>query len=242
MWQAEESKKKTDGNKVREYKEQYEELGRTIEDTIAEIAQSITQTSAKDLANELADAIAETFTDGFNSKQVNQAIEKVVKQVMQNAVKNALKLQFLETPLQAAIQQLQKDMGFDSEGNGSFDGLSAEEQARFKARVQAIAANYTEAMKMYEDLFKDLSDDGDPSSSLSGAIKGASQESIDLLAGQTNAVRVNQVEGIDILRQQLVHLASIDGKIGASNLLLSQIYDELKGTASDPLRAQGITI
>lgn len=242
MWQAEQSKKKTDGNKVKEYKEQYEELGRTIEDTIAEIAQSITQTSAKDLANELADAIAETFTDGFNSKQVNQAIEKVVKQVMQNAVKNALKLQFLETPLQAAIQQLQKDMGFDSEGNGSFDGLSAEEQARFKAKVQAIAANYTEALKMYEDLFKDLEDDSDPSSSLSGAIKGASQESIDLLAGQTNAVRVNQVEGIDILRQQLVHLASIDGKIGASNLLLSQIYDELKGTASDPLRAQGITI
>lgn len=242
MWQAEESKKKTDGDKVKEYKEQYAELGRTIEDTIAEIAQSITQTSAKDLANELADAIAETFTDGFNSKQVNQAIEKVVKQVMQNAVKNALKLQFLETPLQAAIQQLQKDMGFDSEGNGSFDGLSAEEQARFKAKVQAIAANYTEALKMYEDLFKDLEDDSDPSSSLSGAIKGASQESIDLLAGQTNAVRVNQVEGIDILRQQLVHLASIDGKIGASNLLLSQIYDELKGTASDPLRAQGITI
>lgn len=242
MWQAEQSKKKTDGNKVKEYKEQYEELGRTIEDTIAEIAQSITQTSAKDLANELADAIAETFTDGFNSKQVNQAIEKVVKQVMQNAVKNALKLQFLETPLQAAIQQLQKDMGFDSEGNGSFDELSAEEQARFKAKVQAIAANYTEALKMYEDLFKDLEDDSDPSSSLSGAIKGASQESIDLLAGQTNAVRVNQVEGIDILRQQLVHLASIDGKIGASNLLLSQIYDELKGTASDPLRAQGITI
>ncbi|MEG1728389.1 MAG: hypothetical protein RR280_02450, partial [Bacteroidaceae bacterium] len=240
MWQAEESKKKTDGDKVKEYKEQYAELRRTIEDTIAEIANSITQTSAKDLANELADAIAEALTDGFNSKTVNAAIEKVVQQTMQNAVKNALKLQFLETPLKDAIAQLQKNMGFDTEGNGSFDGLSAEEQARFKAKVQAIAADYTESMKMYEDLFKGLEDDSDPSSSLSGAIKGASQESIDLLAGQTNAVRVNQVESIEILRQQLIHLASIDSKIGVSNKFLEAIEKNTAVNNTDPLRAQGI--
>lgn len=243
MWKAEEGKKKTDSGKVEEYKEQYAELGRQIEDTIAEIAQSITQTSAKDLASQLSDAIAETFTDGFNSAKVNQAIEKVVQQVMQNAVKNALKLQFLEGPLQAAIAQLQKDMGFDAEGNGSFDGLTEAEQDRFRNRVKEIAASYTEALKMYEDLFKELGDEaGDPTSTMAGAIKGASQESIDLLAGQTNAVRVNQVVEIDILRQQLIRLASIDNKIGVSNQLLGQIYDEVKGySASDPLRAQGIT-
>ena len=102
---------------------------------------------------------------------------------------------------------------------------------------------YTEALKMYEDLFKELGDEaGDPTSTMAGAIKGASQESIDLLAGQTNAVRVNQVVEIDILRQQLIRLASIDNKIGVSNQLLGQIYDEVKGySASDPLRAQGIT-
>jgi len=243
MWKAEEGKKKTDSGKVEEYKEQYAELGRQIEDTIAEIAQSITQTSAKDLASQLSEAIAETFTDGFNSAKVNQAIEKVVQQVMQNAVKNALKLQFLEGPLQAAIAQLQKDMGFDTEGNGSFDGLTEAEQDRFRNKVKEIAASYTEALKMYEDLFKELGDEaGDPTCTMAGAIKGASQESIDLLAGQTNAVRVNQVVEIDILRQQLIRLASIDNKIGVSNQLLGQIYDEVKGySASDPLRAQGIT-
>ena len=243
MWEAEEGKKKSDSSKVDEYKEQYAELGRQIEDTIAEIAQSITQTSAKDLASQLSDAIAETFTEGFNSAKVDQAIEKVVQQVMQNAVKNALKLQFLEGPLQAAIAQLQKDMGFDEEGNGSFDGLTEAEQDRFRNKVKEIAANYTEALKLYEDLFKELGEEtGDHTSTMAGAIKGASQESIDLLAGQTNAVRVNQVVEIDILRQQLIRLASIDNKIGVSNQLLRQIYDEVKGySASDPLRAQGIT-
>lgn len=242
MWEAEESKKKTDSGKVNQYKEQYEELGRQIEDTIAEITESVTQTSAKDLATQLSDAIAEAYSDGFNSDKVKSAIEKVTNQVLGNAVKNALKKQFLEQQLQSAVKQLQRDMGFDEEGGGSFDGLTPEEQKRFKDRVNSIAQGYAEALKLYEDLFKDLDDNGDPTTSLSGAIKGASQESIDLLAGQTNAVRVNQVQEIEILRQQLIHLANIDGKLSVSNRHLEQIEKNTSGSASDPLRAQGITM
>lgn len=242
MWEAEESKKKTDSGKVNQYKEQYEELGRQIEDTIAEITESVTQTSAKDLATQLSDAIAEAYSDGFNSDKVKSAIEKVTNQVLGNAVKNALKKQFLEQQLQNAVKQLQRDMGFNDEGGGSFDGLTPEEQQRFKDRVNSIAQGYAEALKLYEDLFKDLDDNGDPTTSLSGAIKGASQESIDLLAGQTNAVRVNQVQEIEILRQQLIHLANIDGKLSVSNRHLEQIEKNTSGSASDPLRAQGITM
>lgn len=242
MWQEEEGKKKTDSGKVSQYKEQYEELGRQIEDTIAEITESVTQTSAKDLATQLSDAIAEAYADGFNSDNVKNAIEKVTNQVLGNAVKNALKKQFLEQQLQSAVKQLQRDMGFDEEGGGSFDGLTPEEQQRFKDRVNSIAQGYAEALNLYEDLFKDLDDTGDPTTSLSGAIKGASQESIDLLAGQTNAVRVNQVQQIEVLRQQLIHLANIDGKLSVSNRYLEQIEKNTSGSASDPLRAQGITM
>lgn len=242
MWQEEEGKKKTDSGKVSQYKEQYEELGRQIEDTIAEITESVTQTSAKDLATQLSDAIAEAYADGFNSDNVKNAIEKVTNQVLGNAVKNALKKQFLEQQLQSAVKQLQRDMGFDEEGGGSFDGLTPEEQQRFKDRVNSIAQGYAEALKLYEDLFKDLDDTGDPTTSLSGAIKGASQESIDLLAGQTNAVRVNQVQQIEVLRQQLIHLANIDGKLSVSNRYLEQIEKNTSESASDPLRAQGITM
>ena len=242
MWQEEEGKKKTDSGKVSQYKEQYEELGSQIEDTIAEITESVTQTSAKDLATQLSDAIAEAYADGFNSDNVKNAIEKVTNQVLGNAVKNALKKQLLEQQLQSAVKQLQRDMGFDKEGGGSFDGLTPEEQQRFKDMVNSIAQGYAEALKLYEDLFKDLDDTGDPTTSLSGAIKGASQESIDLLAGQTNAVRVNQVQQIEVLRQQLIHLANIDGKLSVSNRYLEQIEKNTSGSASDPLRAQGITM
>lgn len=230
------SKKKTDWGRVEEFQERYDEAGRQIEDIIAEITKSITQTSAGDLANELKDALIEAFESGEDAAKV---FGDVADNVLKNAVSNALKLQFLEEPLQNAIKQLQKDMGFDAEGNGSFDGLTQAEQDRFKAAVAAAGQNFKAAMDMYKDLFAEL-DESDPTS-LSGAIKGASQESIDLLAGQTNAVRQNQVIAIEIFRQQLIHLSSMDNRLGNIAGSLLSILNRLGIDDGDDLRSQGIT-
>lgn len=230
------SKKKTDWGRVDEFKEQYAEAGRQIEDLIKEITESITQTSATELADELANALVEAFEGGENAAK---AFGEVANDVIKNAVVNALKLQFLEQPLQKAIKQLQKDMGFDEEGNGSFNGLTETEQARFKQAIQAAGANFAAAMDMYKDLFEQLDED-DPST-LSGAIKGASQESIDLLAGQTNAVRVNQVTSLQLLRQQLTHLANMDTTLGVISGRLLTIINKITNTPTDDLRSQGIT-
>lgn len=230
------SKKKTDWGRVDEFREQYAEAGRQIEDLIKEITESITQTSATELADELANALVEAFEGGENAAK---AFGEVANDVIKNAVVNALKLQFLEQPLQKAIKQLQKDMGFDEEGNGSFNGLTETEQARFKQARQAAGANFAAAMDMYKDLFEQLDED-DPST-LSGAIKGASQESIDLLAGQTNAVRVNQVTSLQLLRQQLTHLANMDTTLGVISGRLLTIINKITNTPTDDLRSQGIT-
>lgn len=230
------SKKKTDWGRVDEFREQYAEAGRQIEDLIKEITESITQTSATELADELANALVEAFEGGENAAK---AFGEVANDVIKNAVVNALKLQFLGQPLQKAIKQLQKDMGFDEEGNGSFNGLTETEQARFKQAIQAAGANFAAAMDMYKDLFEQLDED-DPST-LSGAIKGASQESIDLLAGQTNAVRVNQVTSLQLLRQQLTHLANMDTTLGVISGRLLTIINKITNTPTDDLRSQGIT-
>lgn len=230
------SKKETDWDKIDEYREQIAESGRKIEDIIKEITASITQTSATELADSLADALVEAFEGG---KDAAKAFGEVANDVLKNAVLNALKLQFLEKPLQKAIEQLQKDMGFDEEGNGTFDGLTQVEQDRFKTAIQAAGANFSAAMDMYKDLINGL-DENDPSS-LSGAIKGASQESIDLLAGQTNAVRVNQVTSLQLVRQQLTHLANMDSTLGVISQRLLTILNKITNPSSDSLRSQGIT-
>lgn len=237
MISDEQGKKHTDQGRIDEWREQYAELGRQIEDIIAEITQSITQTSAPELADQLADALVEAFENGESAAE---SFGDVANDVIKNAVKNALALQFLEEPLQKAIKQLQKDMGFDEEGNGTFDGLTEAEQARFKAAVQAAGRNFEQAMNMYKDLFEQIEGEGDPTT-LSGAYATASQESIDLLAGQTNAVRQNQVTSIALIREQLTYLASMDRGISVIAERLLRIVNRLSTPTDDGLRSQGIT-
>lgn len=240
MINDEQSKKHTDWGRIEEYQERIAEADRQIQDIIADITKSITQTTGKEAAGQLMDAIVESCAGGEDAlKSLHKVYEDVANDIMKKAVANALKLQFLEKPLQNAIKQLQKDMGFDKEGNGSFDGLSPEEQARFKAAVAAAGANFKAAMNVYKDLFSEL-DDSDPTT-LSGAIKGASQESIDLLAGQTNAVRQNQVVSIEIFRQQLTRLTSMDNRLGNIAATLLSILNRLGIDDGDDLRSQGIT-
>ncbi len=240
MISDEQSKKKTDWGRIEEWQEQIAEADRQIQDIIADITKSITQTSGKEAAGQLMDAIIESCEGGEDAlKNLNKVYEDVANDIMKKAVANALKLQFLEKPLQNAITQLQKDMGFDEEGNGSFDGLTEQEQARFKAAIAAAGRNFAAAMDMYKDLFEQL-DDSDPTT-LSGAIKGASQESIDLLAGQTNAVRQNQMVAIEIFRQQLIRLTNIDNKLGAIAGRLLTIINHMGATDDTDLRSQGIT-
>ena len=236
MISDEQSKKHTDSSKIEEWRSQYAELGRQIKDIIDEITQSITQTNAKDLAGNIADALIEAFEGGEDAAK---AFGEVADDVIKNAVVNALKLQLLEKPLQAAIKRLQRDMGFDEEGNGYFNGLTEAEQKRFKEAVEAAGANFQAAMDMYKELFSQL-DDSDPTT-LSGAIKGASQESIDLLAGQTNAVRQNQVTSLAILRSQLQHLSNIDNNVGVIAGRLLSILNAINSPAGSSLRSQGIT-
>ena len=78
-----------------------------------------------------------------------------------------------------------------------FNGLTETEQARFKQAIQAAGANFCRCYGYVQRPILNSLDEDDPST-LSGAIKGASQESIDLLAGQTNAVRVNQVTSLQL--------------------------------------------
>lgn len=130
-------------------------------------------------------------------------------------------------------------MGFDEEGNGSFDGLTEAEQRRFKDAVEKAGANFQAAMDMYKGLFDQL-DDSDPTT-LSGAIKGANQESIDLLAGQTNAVRQNQVVSLGLMRQQLLTLSNIESNTGVMAARLLSILNAITSLQGGSLRSQGLT-
>lgn len=240
MISDEQSKKKTDNGKIQDYQNQIAELDRQIQDMYDEIANDILQTNAKDFASTLADSLTEAFKAGEDAAN---AFEQTVNEVLQNAIVNQLKKKFLENQLQSALDSLYTDMGYWSGDNFIFDGLTDAEIADFKAKVQAAANNYNQALDVYKDLFKDLEIDDDSEDSLTGAVKGVTEETADIIAGQMNAIRINQMEATQVLRQSLQALNTIANNT-AYNRLLQDILSavrELQRPSGDSLRSQGLS-
>lgn len=238
-WEAEISKKHTDWGRVDEFKEQYAELGRQIEDMIDEISNDLLQTNAKDFASQLGDSLVEAFKSGEDAAK---AMETTVNEVLQNLVVNQLKKKFLEQQLQSALDQLEKDMGYWNGDDFIFDGLSDAEIARFRQQVAAATSNFNQALDIYKDLFADLGLD-DTDDSLTGAVKGVSEETANILAGQMNAIRINQLESTQILRQSLQALNAIVANTAYNKYLarIERIITILEtNQSSDALRSQGL--
>lgn len=239
-WEAEESKKKTDHDRVNDLKEQYAELGRQIEDMMDEISNDLLQTTAKDFANDLGDALVEAFSKGEDAAK---AMETTVNSVLKNLVVNQLKKKFLENQLQGALDKLEKDMGYWNGDDFVFDGLTQAEIDRFKSAVGAASSNFNQALKQYEEIFKDMGLD-DTDESLTGAAKGISEESANILAGQMNAIRINQLDTNEVLRQSLQALNTIAINT-AYNKYLSRIERIItimeSNQGGNALRSQGLS-
>lgn len=180
----------------------------------------------------LSDDFLETLTDmDMNAKTFASQFSEYMRKAL---IQNMFKSQY-QSQLEKWYQMWSDAMNPDSAGGSA---ITAEEQSALDTLKNSIING---AIAGAEAINQQFETETEPTTTLSGAISSASQESIDLLAGQTNAVRVNQVESIEILRQQLIHLASIDSKVGTSNKYLEAIEKNTAANNSDPLRAQGIT-
>ena len=237
MQRLEEEKKKSDDSKVKDYIEQQKDIDR--QDAYDEIAEDILQTTGKDFADQLGDALVDAFSRGEDAAE---AFEETVNDVLKNAIVNQLQRKFLETQLQDALDGLYSDMGYWSGDDFIFDGLTDSEIADFKRKVQTAADNYNQALEIYKDLFKDLEID-DSEDSLTGAVKGVSEETANILAGQMNAIRINQMESTQVLRQSLQALNTIANNTAYMRLLqdILSVVRNMQKPTGDSLRSQGLS-
>lgn len=240
MQKEEESQKKSDENEVKEYKEQQQEIANEIEDLYEEIAEDLLQTDAKSFASDLATALVDAFRSGEDAAE---AFEDTVNDVLRNIVVNQLKKTFLEQQLQSALDSLQGSMGYWDGDTFVFDGLTQDEIAAFKSRLSAATNNFTTAYEQYADMLPEIfgvDSDGNDTNSLSGAVKGVSEETASILSGQINAIRVNQIDGNEIMRNQLIQLS----QIANNTAYLSKIYATCKSMNdslnNDNLRSKGL--
>ncbi len=196
MIQKEDAKKKTDQNKINDWKNQISDINSQIDDIKKSIINDILQIDAKGLADKIGNALIEGFGKGEDALQ---SLNKTADEVFKEMVKNALKLQ-LEKKMQPIIDQMLKAMGYsmDSSGNatGSFDGLTEEERAALKAQIIAATGDYQKAMEQYADLFGP--DSATNSNGLKGDIKNITEKTAGALEAQINMIRTYQVEALNV--------------------------------------------
>lgn len=173
------------------------ELGDELENLTQESIELLVQTNAVDLANELADTIVTAFNEGESAAM---AWGNVTDRVMANAIKNALKMKLLSEPINQAVSDLAEDM---RDG-----GLSPEEMAAFRAKIDDAAKNFNEALSAYPDLFgpdADMNLD-DPERNMFSSM---TQQTGSELLGQFTALRMSAAAINDLLQEERQSRASV---------------------------------
>lgn len=234
MIRAEKDKKKTDNEKIKEQEEQIKELDRNIAGTIDGMKKSLLDTDVKAIATQLGDAIISAFENGKNAA----AWGDTVKNIVNNLVKNMLIQKVLQEPIDKVISKYTSKWvdkkgafkGFDTV-IGDIDNLSSELGRLYPSLEHSINA-------LKEKLNLSALDNN---TSLTGAVKGVTEETASIVAGQLNAMRINQVEASAILRQQLAML-SVIAQNTSYNRFLFKIHKDLKTMSAerDHLRSQGL--
>lgn len=136
----------------------------------------------------------------------------------------------LESQKQAMLQLIQnyKQQIAEIQASGDFDGLTPAEREAIKAMGEDAMKKYMEALQQYEDLFGSASENAN---SLKGDIKGVTEKTAGILEAQINAMRINQVEILQLARlgyqidQKALILLS---EIAENTRPIPWIYEKLK--------------
>ena len=236
MREDEESRKNSDESKIAEYNSRIQQNAQQMQEIIDTMKEKLLGTDVTSMAKDLGDAIVNIFNQGGNAAEAwGNKVKEIVKGIVQNIMVQSL----LAGQVQKIVDSYTAQW-VDAEGNfkgwdtvmGSIDNLATDLTKFGEDAVPAMQ----EILNKFPDLFGKDSD----LTTMSGAYKTASQESIDLLGGQTNAMRTAIDQGVEYLRQQLLHIAAMDSNIATIASIVSQINDKISnGEAA--MRAQGMT-
>lgn len=238
--------KDRDDDKVREYEEAAKQAQRDIEDIEREITESLVQTNFKDLASDLAEAWADAFS---NMEDSAENFDEVWNKTITNAIKNSLKLKFIEPRIKEFTDALSTYMG---ENDNSVVGFNFD---YWKKLLKSAGESFTQGLEGFEDYFQDVADEIDDSS-LEGQVKGVTEETASVLAGEITTMRIKQAQHLlvcqdikatavsiqNTLREAVAHLSAIATNTGYNKNLvdISKYLQEMNQKLNvNDLRAKG---
>lgn len=183
---AENDKKKTDNDKIKDWERQIEELGKQAITIINEMVEDIIGGTSTDIANQLADAFFDAFEAGEDAAE---AWGEKVNEIVADVLKRMLVSKFLEEPLGQIFDKYKAKWFKD----GQFMGLNAviESMSGFADDLNAVGNDFAAIWDALPSSVKDMftvTSDATREASEKG-IATASQESVDKLEGRATAIQ-----------------------------------------------------
>lgn len=204
MMRTESSKKKADKGKIADYKAQISQINQSITELKEGIISDVLQTEIPDMAAKIGDALLDAFGKGEDGvKAVNAAFDDMVKNIMRNQLNK-----ILEEQMKPVYDSLLKASGLNADGTGTFDGFTEAELKDLREKYLNVSKIGQEFIKGYSEIFKDLQ--SPDVQGLKGDIKGVTEKTAGALEAQINALRVNQVSGLEVMRNSLLNLVRIE--------------------------------
>ena len=210
MMADEQSKKKSDSGKIDEYKSAITDINNQISDMLDSIKEELLGTDLKSIVEDLGSSIIDAFSSGEDAAT---AWGNKVNDIVGSIVKNLL-LQEMEAPIGNIINSyLSKWVGSDGTLLMSTDDIinqatqMGDELKAFGDNMDAILEALPDNVKKY--LTDSSSSSSSSSSSLSGSVQSVTEQTADVISGQMNAIRINQIESLNTLRNQLIALNMI---------------------------------
>lgn len=177
---------------------QWDELDKKMKETKDAIDQFFTGTTIESIA----DSIVEGFAQG----------ERTVEQFsarFEDMMTNSLKRIFKANIMDASLQQYY-DM-FSSFATSDFM-LTEDEINQLRGLWDSLIEESARKWEAFEKITGNFTNTQDP---MVGALKGLSEDTGNIIAGQITALRMSQAQATEYIRQQLLHLSSINTNTSA---------------------------
>ena len=197
----EQDKKKTDDSRIKEWQEQIEEINDVIAENKEKAKDAIFGESLKSAIDNFANAQAEAWASGEDrAESAKDTVKKMMRQMVTESIKAATESSGAMEKIRDKLKEFYAD-----------NVLSGWEQDYIYNMAEELQKEIDRQFGWADSLMKDKVEEPEKEediseNSLKGAYAKASQESIDLLAGQTGAVRILLEDirgGMQPIREQM---------------------------------------
>lgn len=219
---SEKDKKKTDKDKIKNWEEEYRQLGYEIEDIITEITESLTG-NIKDMANEMTNALVEAFEAGDDAQE---AMFKSIKNNLKQTISKQFQKTVVESALEPLFERMNEMLGIDDQGNATSKRFTPEQVKELIGMAGDISEDVMDIFNSggWKEIFDALTNSGELSG-LSKGIQGLTEDTAQIIEAYLNTIR-------DVTISIMINSENQLSVSQASQLIQSQILTEVATMSS----------